>query len=86
MLVFGQSRQFLRVGADINLTPNAVRATAARPTHRISRSWDSGEETSRLAMGGEAERSYGAGPFSCLDTRRMHEGARPAAGLADWSR
>jgi len=70
--VFEQSKQFLRVGADINLTPNAVRALdglgagdavrehAARPTHRISRSWDSGEETSRLEMGDEAERKYGA--------------------------
>lgn len=72
--VYEQSRQFLRVGADINLTPNAVRAldglgegiaaavraSAARPTHRISRTWDSGEETSRLPMGDEAERKYGA--------------------------
>lgn len=72
--VFEQSRQYLRVGADINLTPNAVRAldglgggipaavraSAARPTHRISRTWDSGEETSRLTMGDEAERQYGA--------------------------
>lgn len=72
--VYEQSRQFLRVGADINLTPNAVRAldglgtdlardvraSAARPTHRISRLWDSGEETSRLAMGDTAERQYGA--------------------------
>lgn len=72
--VFEQSRQFLRVGADINLTPNAVRAldglgtgiaaaaraSAARPTHRISRTWDSGAETSRLTMGNEAERKYGA--------------------------
>ncbi len=72
--VFEQSQQYLRVGADINLTPNAVRAldglgdgiaraaraSAARPTHRISRTWDSGEETSRLVMGDEAERKYGA--------------------------
>lgn len=74
VVVFEQSKQFLRVGADINLTPNAVRAldglgmgvgaaarrTAARPTHRISRTWDSGEETSRLAMGDTAEQKYGA--------------------------
>ncbi|MCY1165899.1 6-hydroxynicotinate 3-monooxygenase [compost metagenome] len=74
VVVFEQSKQFLRVGADINLTPNAVRAldplgssiaqavraSAARPTHRISRTWDSGEETSRLEMGDEAERKYGA--------------------------
>lgn len=72
--VYEQSRQYLRVGADINLTPNAVRAldglgagiaqaaraSAARPTHRISRTWDSGAETSRLVMGEEAERKYGA--------------------------
>jgi salicylate hydroxylase len=70
--VFEQSEQPKRVGADINLTPNAVRALdglgvgcavrehAARPTHRISRSWDSGAETSRLEMGDEAERRYGA--------------------------
>lgn len=74
VVVFEQSKQFLRVGADINLTPNAVRAldglgvqvgeavraSAARPTHRISRTWDSGEETSRLEMGDSAERRYGA--------------------------
>ncbi|OUM04325.1 FAD-dependent monooxygenase [Variovorax sp. JS1663] len=72
--VFEQARQFFRVGADINLTPNAVRAldglgegiaraareSGARPTHRISRLWDTGEETSRLPMGDEAERKYGA--------------------------
>ncbi|RWU25089.1 salicylate hydroxylase [Pseudomonas alkylphenolica] len=70
--VFEQSKAFLRVGADINLTPNAVRALdglgvgpavripAARPTHRISRMWDSGEETSRLEMADAAENQYGA--------------------------
>jgi salicylate hydroxylase len=72
VLVLEQAKQFARVGADINLTPNAVRAldglgvgeaarvTAARPTHRISRSYDSGEETSRLEMGDTAEQRYGA--------------------------
>jgi salicylate hydroxylase len=70
--VFEQAERFGRVGADINLTPNAVRAldglgvgaqlrgTAARPTARISRMWDTGAETSRLAMSDEAERQYGA--------------------------
>jgi salicylate hydroxylase len=74
VVVYEQSKQFLRVGADINLTPNAVRAldglgasvgeavrrTAARPSHRISRTWNSGEETSRLVMGDTAEEKYGA--------------------------
>lgn len=70
--VFEQAAQFSRVGADINLTPNVVRAIdglhagetvrrlGARPTFRISRDWDTGKETSRLAMGNEAERLYGA--------------------------
>lgn len=72
VMVFEQAKEFARVGADINLTPNAVRAldgigvgdalraTAARPTHRISRTYDSGEETSRLEMAETAERKYGA--------------------------
>ena len=72
VVVFEQAKQFARVGADINLTPNAVRAldglgvgeaarvTAARPSHRISRSYDSGEETSRLEMADSAEAKYGA--------------------------
>ena len=71
-VVFEQAKQFARVGADINLTPNAVRAldglgageaarvTAARPSHRISRSYDTGEETSRLEMAETAEEKYGA--------------------------
>jgi salicylate hydroxylase len=70
--VFEQAPSFGRVGADINLTPNAVRAldelgmgdalreTAARPSHRISRTWDTGRETSRLEMSDTAERKYGA--------------------------
>jgi salicylate hydroxylase len=72
--VFEQASKFARVGADINLTPNAVRAldglgqgvgdavrrTGARPTFRISRDWDTGAETSRLAMGDVAEQNYGA--------------------------
>lgn len=70
--VLEQAKQFARVGADINLTPNAVhaldrlgasealRANAARPTFRISRVWDTGEETSRLPMSTAAEERYGA--------------------------
>ncbi|WP_406629825.1 FAD-dependent monooxygenase [Amycolatopsis sp. WGS_07] len=71
-VVHEQAGGFGRVGADINLTPNAVRAldglgvgdelreTAARPKYRISRTWNTGEETSRLPMGDEAERRYGS--------------------------
>jgi salicylate hydroxylase len=70
--VFEQTPRLARVGADINLTPNAVRAldglgvgaalrrTAAQPSHRISRTWDTGEETSRLEMAQAAEEKYGS--------------------------
>jgi salicylate hydroxylase len=70
--VFEQADRFARVGADLNLTPNAVRALAglglvdamlafaARPTHRISRTWDTGEVTSKLEMAYTAEAKYGA--------------------------
>lgn len=70
--VFEKARSINRVGADINLTPNAVfaldqlgvgdylRATAARPSFRISRDGVSGEETSRMPMSTAAEQKYGA--------------------------
>ena len=70
--IFEQSSKFGRVGADINLTPNAVHAldrlgvsegirrTAARPTHRISRTWDTGAVTSSLEMADTAQQKYGA--------------------------
>lgn len=72
--VFEQARAMARVGADINLTPNAVHAldglglglgetlreSAARPTYRISRDGITGEETSRLPMSAAAEQKYGA--------------------------
>lgn len=72
VVVFEQAPKFLRLGSDVNLTPNAVhaldrlelgeelRAEAARPTFRLSRMWDTGEETSRLPMSNAAEEKYGA--------------------------
>lgn len=70
--VFEQARAFGQVGADVNLTPNSTRAlaglgvveevsrSAARPTRRLSRQWDTGEVTSDLPMGDDAEEKYGA--------------------------
>lgn len=72
VVVYEQAKEFARVGADINLTPNAVRAldgldigealreTAARPSHRISRDGFTGEETSRIEMAQAAQDKYGA--------------------------
>ena len=70
--VFERAPAFDRVGADINLTPNAVfaldqlgvgqylREKAARPKFRISRDGVTGRETSRLPMSSAAEEKYGA--------------------------
>lgn len=70
--VYEQAESFQRIGADVNLTPNAVkcldglgvgaaiRATAAQPQQRLSRTWDTGAVTSRLPMGDSAEETYGA--------------------------
>ncbi|WP_187971226.1 FAD-dependent monooxygenase [Aquibium microcysteis] len=67
-----QAGAYGQIGADVNLTPNAVHAldglglrsaleeTAARPEFRISRTGDGGEETSRLPMSAAAEAKYGA--------------------------
>ncbi|WP_221793421.1 FAD-dependent monooxygenase [Oceanobacter mangrovi] len=72
--LYERAKEFFRIGADINLTPNAVyaldglgqgvaealRKTAAQPKFRISRQWDTGEETSRLEMADAAMEKYGA--------------------------
>jgi len=70
--IYEQAPRFGRVGAGINLTPNAVKAldglgvgaalreTAYEPTCRVSRLWDSGEETSRLELHAQGQRRYGA--------------------------
>ncbi|ROO89061.1 salicylate hydroxylase [Actinocorallia herbida] len=95
VVVYEQAPKFARVGADINLTPNAVRAldglgvgaalreTAARPTHRISRTYDTGEETSRLPMGDIAEQQYGAPQLTMhrADLMTALEAAVPASAI-----
>ncbi|HIA81434.1 MAG TPA: salicylate hydroxylase, partial [Rhodospirillales bacterium] len=70
--VFEQAGAFKRVGAAINMTPNAVkvldglglgksiRSTAHIPPYRISRMWDTGLETSRVELGDTAQKRYGA--------------------------
>ncbi|VVD99216.1 salicylate hydroxylase [Pandoraea cepalis] len=94
--VYEQAAQFARVGADINLTPNAVRAldglgvgdalrqSAAQPSHRISRTWDSGEETSRLEMARTAQTKYGAPQLTMhrADLLQALERAVPATSIA----
>jgi salicylate hydroxylase len=88
-LVFEQAVAFGRVGADVNLTSNAVhaldglgigeglRAKGGRPTFRISRTWDSGAETSRLPLDGVAERAYGAPQLTFHRADLLDELLRP---------
>ena len=94
-VIFEQAAQFLRIGADVNLTPNAVHAidrlgvgeilrkTAARPTYRISRIWDTGAETSRLPMSDAAEATYGAPQLTIhsADLLKAMEAQIPADAL-----
>jgi 6-hydroxynicotinate 3-monooxygenase len=75
--VYEQARRFGRVGAGIQMTPNAVkilrrlgveerlRQVAYRSEVRLSREWDSGEITSELRLGEEVEKKFGA-PFLYL--------------------
>lgn len=95
VVVFEQAARFGRVGADINLTPNAVRALdgigvgaalrehGARPVARVSRTYDTGEETSRLPMSDEAEAKYGAPQLTLhrADLLAALEAALPADGV-----
>ena len=76
-IIYEQAGRYGRVGADVNLTPNAVhaldrlgagealRAAAARPTHRISRTWDTGLETSRVEMADAASRAHSGTDAAC---------------------
>lgn len=92
VVVFEQAPRFGKVGADINLAPNAVQAldglgigealrhTAARPTFRISRTWDTGEETSRIEMADNARNRYGSPQ---LTMHRAHLLSALASALPD---
>ncbi len=91
--VYEQARGWGRVGADVNLTPNAVkaldglglgaalRAAGARPEFRISRTWDTGAETSRLPMSAAAEARYGA-PQLTIHRADLLEALRETLGDA----
>ena len=81
--VFEQAARFARVGSGIQMAPNAVkvlrhlgiearlRDTAFQADFAISRSWDSGTDTSRLALGAEVERQFGA-PYLFLHRADLH--------------
>jgi 2-polyprenyl-6-methoxyphenol hydroxylase-like FAD-dependent oxidoreductase len=81
--VYEQAGRFERVGAGIQMTPNAMkvlrhlgveerlRRVAFRSELRLSREWDSGKVTSELRLGEEFERRFGA-PFLYLHRADLH--------------
>jgi salicylate hydroxylase/6-hydroxynicotinate 3-monooxygenase len=81
--VFEQAARFARVGSGIQMAPNAVkvlrhlgiearlRDTSFQADFAISRTWDSGLETSRLALGTTVEREFGA-PYLFLHRADLH--------------
>ena len=93
--VYEQAARFARVGAGIQMAPNAVkvlrrlgiedrvRRTAFQPDLALSREWDSGEITSELKLGRDVETKFGA-PYLFLHRADLHaaiESAVPADRL-----
>lgn len=81
--VYEQAPAFARVGAGIQMAPNAVkvlralgvedylRRTAFRSERAVSRVWDSGEITSDLPLGDAVEEKFGA-PYFFLHRADLH--------------
>ncbi|MGZ5228710.1 MAG: FAD-dependent monooxygenase, partial [Burkholderiales bacterium] len=81
--VYEQAPRFARVGAGIQMAPNAVkvlrglgieeklRAIAFQSEVALSREWNTGEITSELKLGREVETQYGA-PYLYLHRADLH--------------
>ncbi len=92
--VYEQAPAFARVGAGIQMAPNAVkvlralgvedylRRTAFRSPRLVSRVWDSGDITSDLPLGDEVEAQFGA-PYFFLHRADLH-GAIASVVPAEW--
>ena len=82
--VYEQAKRFERLGAGIQMSPNAmkvlrglgleerIRSTAFRPNYWANREWDSGEMKFELNLGDEAETRYGA-PYLLMHRGDLHE-------------
>jgi 6-hydroxynicotinate 3-monooxygenase len=82
--VYEQAASFARIGAGIQMTPNAMRVLrgigledhlvqiAFRPTEMRNREWDTGELTFELPLGDASEARYGA-PYLLLHRGDLHE-------------
>lgn len=81
--VYEQASRFARVGAGIQMSPNAVkvlrglgveprvRAIAFQPYASLSRAWDTGQVTNELLIADSMERRYGA-PYLYLHRADLH--------------
>jgi salicylate hydroxylase/6-hydroxynicotinate 3-monooxygenase len=81
--VYEQAPRFARVGAGIQMAPNAVkvlrllgvaerlRGVAFQPDLALSREWDSGKVTGELKLGGDVEARFGA-PYLFLHRADLH--------------
>lgn len=97
--VYEQAPAFARVGAGIQMAPNAVkvlralgvedylRRTAFRSERAVSRAWDSGEITSDLPLGDAVEAKFGA-PYFFLHRADLHAAIASVvpAGLVEVNR
>src|SRR4030088_3334929 len=82
--VYEQAGRFARIGAGIQMTPNAMKVLRAlgledrlvrvafRPTAMRNRDWDTGPLTFELPLGERAEATYGA-PYLLLHRGDLHE-------------
>src|SRR6185436_17528066 len=82
--IYEQARGFVRLGAGIQMSPNAmrvlrgigleprIRAAAFQPRSWTNREWDSGALTNELALGAEAEAKYGA-PYLLMHRGDLHQ-------------
>jgi 6-hydroxynicotinate 3-monooxygenase len=81
--VYEQAKTFQRIGAGIQMSPNAVRVLRAlglerqlrdrafRPNAWVARVWDTGEYLSELDFGDKAEQRYGA-PYLLMHRGDLH--------------
>ncbi len=82
--IYEQAPGFVRLGAGIQMSPNAmrvlrgiglelrIRATAFQPRSWTNRDWDTGRLTNELPLGADAEAKYGA-PYLLMHRGDLHE-------------
>jgi len=95
--VYEQAPRFVRLGAGIQMSPNAmrvlrgigleprIRATAFQPRSWTNRDWDTGALTNELPLGADAEARYGA-PYLLMHRGDLHEALASAVPSAQITR